>query len=164
MWYFRFNTYLLSMMLLGNVFLITRTLLHWLFKLLPVLQAFWAAEWWDHYLICLLGKLSSMGYGFIQYKTPKAAQKAIRQLQVNILSKHQFCELLFLYEISKFLKRNVFFVSAALYCRWASTWAENFWKRIKVRQIKLWPISIFKSASSDSLKGLVNLGEHALSH
>ncbi|TVK90450.1 putative RNA-binding protein 19 [Bagarius yarrelli] len=35
------------------------------------------------------GKLSSMGYGFIQYKTPKAAQKAIRQLQHCTVDGHQ---------------------------------------------------------------------------
>ncbi|KAK1796435.1 hypothetical protein P4O66_009487 [Electrophorus voltai] len=29
------------------------------------------------------GKLSSMGYGFVQYKTPEAAQKAMRQLQAS---------------------------------------------------------------------------------
>lgn len=50
----------------------------------------------------LLGQLSSMGYGFIQYKTPKAAQKAIRQLQVSTLSKHQSCVFVFLHEIGAF--------------------------------------------------------------
>lgn len=37
------------------------------------------------YLSCVFvsGKLLSMGYGFVQYKTPEAAQKAMRQLQVN---------------------------------------------------------------------------------
>ncbi|KAK3574803.1 hypothetical protein QTP86_018394 [Hemibagrus guttatus] len=35
------------------------------------------------------GKLSSMGYGFIQFKTPKAAQKAIRQLQHCTVDGHQ---------------------------------------------------------------------------
>ncbi|XP_060724141.1 probable RNA-binding protein 19 [Tachysurus vachellii] len=35
------------------------------------------------------GKLSSMGYGFIQYKTPKSAQKAIRQLQNCTVDGHQ---------------------------------------------------------------------------
>lgn len=44
-----------------------------------------------------------MGYGFIQYKTPKAAQKAIRQLQVSTLSKHQSCVFLFVHEIGAFL-------------------------------------------------------------
>lgn len=33
--------------------------------------------------LSLSGKMLSMGYGFVQYKTPKAAQKAMRKLQVN---------------------------------------------------------------------------------
>lgn len=36
----------------------------------------------DHF-VSLSGKMLSMGYGFVQYKTPKAAQKAMRTLQVN---------------------------------------------------------------------------------
>lgn len=35
------------------------------------------------------GKLLSMGYGFVQYKTPEAAQKAMRQLQHCKLDEHQ---------------------------------------------------------------------------
>ncbi|XP_062853521.1 probable RNA-binding protein 19 [Trichomycterus rosablanca] len=35
------------------------------------------------------GNLSSMGYGFVQYKTPEAAQKAIRQLQHCTVDGHQ---------------------------------------------------------------------------
>ncbi|KAL1272492.1 hypothetical protein QQF64_028354 [Cirrhinus molitorella] len=35
------------------------------------------------------GKLLSMGYGFVQYKTPKAAQKAMRQLQNCKVDEHQ---------------------------------------------------------------------------
>lgn len=35
------------------------------------------------------GKLSSLGYGFVQYKTPKAAQKAMRQLQHCTVDEHQ---------------------------------------------------------------------------
>nr|AAI63877.1 RNA binding motif protein 19 [Danio rerio] len=35
------------------------------------------------------GKLLSMGYGFVQYKTPEAAQKAMRQLQHCTVDEHQ---------------------------------------------------------------------------
>lgn len=35
------------------------------------------------------GKLLSMGYGFVQYKTPEAAQKAMRQLQHCTVNEHQ---------------------------------------------------------------------------
>uniref|UniRef100_A0A8C1I969 RNA binding motif protein 19 n=1 Tax=Cyprinus carpio TaxID=7962 RepID=A0A8C1I969_CYPCA len=35
------------------------------------------------------GKLLSMGYGFVQYKTPEAAQKAMRQLQHCKVDEHQ---------------------------------------------------------------------------
>ncbi|XP_066520410.1 probable RNA-binding protein 19 [Hoplias malabaricus] len=35
------------------------------------------------------GKLTSMGYGFVQYKTPEAAQKAIRQLQHCVVDERQ---------------------------------------------------------------------------
>uniref|UniRef100_A0A8C1ABE9 Probable RNA-binding protein 19 n=1 Tax=Cyprinus carpio carpio TaxID=630221 RepID=A0A8C1ABE9_CYPCA len=35
------------------------------------------------------GKLSSMGYGFVRYKTPEAAQKAMRQLQHCKVDEHQ---------------------------------------------------------------------------
>lgn len=35
------------------------------------------------------GKLLSMGYGFVQYKTPEAAQKAMRQLQHCNVDEHQ---------------------------------------------------------------------------
>uniref|UniRef100_A0AAR2JAZ4 RRM domain-containing protein n=1 Tax=Pygocentrus nattereri TaxID=42514 RepID=A0AAR2JAZ4_PYGNA len=35
------------------------------------------------------GKLLSMGYGFVQYKKPEAAQKAMRQLQHCMVDEHQ---------------------------------------------------------------------------
>ncbi|TRY69821.1 hypothetical protein DNTS_000594 [Danionella cerebrum] len=35
------------------------------------------------------GKMLSMGYGFVQYKTPEAAQKAMRQLQHCTVDEHQ---------------------------------------------------------------------------
>ncbi|KAG1938910.1 putative RNA-binding protein [Pimephales promelas] len=35
------------------------------------------------------GKMLSMGYGFVQYKTPKAAQKAMRKLQHCTVDEHQ---------------------------------------------------------------------------
>ncbi|XP_023701219.1 probable RNA-binding protein 19 [Paramormyrops kingsleyae] len=35
------------------------------------------------------GVLLSMGYGFVEYKTPKAAQKALRQLQHCMVDEHQ---------------------------------------------------------------------------
>lgn len=38
---------------------------------------------WIFLSLSLSGKMLSMGYGFVQYKTPKAAQKAMRKLQVN---------------------------------------------------------------------------------
>uniref|UniRef100_A0AAR2JXL9 RRM domain-containing protein n=1 Tax=Pygocentrus nattereri TaxID=42514 RepID=A0AAR2JXL9_PYGNA len=37
----------------------------------------------------LPGKLLSMGYGFVQYKKPEAAQKAMRQLQHCMVDEHQ---------------------------------------------------------------------------
>lgn len=43
----------------------------------------WISSWSLCLSVTLSGKLSSMGYGFVQYKSPEAAQKAMRQLQVN---------------------------------------------------------------------------------
>lgn len=80
-------SYRLATMLLGNILRNGHISTECLFILLPVFQPFLSCMYdriINRYIICLLGKLSSMGYGFIQYKTPKAAQKAIRQLQVGI--------------------------------------------------------------------------------
>ncbi|KPP56577.1 hypothetical protein Z043_125793, partial [Scleropages formosus] len=43
----------------------------------------------DGVYLLLPGDLLSMGYGFVRYKTPKAAQKALRQLQHCTVDDHQ---------------------------------------------------------------------------
>lgn len=73
------------------------------------------------------GKLSSMGYGFVQYKTPEAAQKAIRQLQVSLVLMSSF-----LFHNQVICKKK-FSLSAALHCRWSSAGNQNFRKRSQVR-------------------------------
>lgn len=54
--------------------------------------------------MCLqsVGKMLSMGYGFVQYQKAEAAQKALRQLQVRLL---KFSPLLHPAELSANMSR-----------------------------------------------------------
>lgn len=83
--------------------------------------------------MCLqsVGKMLSMGYGFVQYQKAEAAQKALRQLQVRLL---KLFPLLHPAEPSSQLMCVVCLnPSPALLCGRSPVRAEDFWESNQVR-------------------------------